>query len=77
MTIDKKLILFKNNNEIKHIQYFQVIDIKYVCTKIGTEKLWKIRNVKLLGININNESECDKHVRNCSKTGRKISALVK
>ena len=77
MTIDKKLILFKNNNEIEHIQYFQVIAIKHVCTKIGTEKLWKMRNMKLLRININNESECDKRVRNCSKTGKKISALVK
>ena len=66
MTVDKKLILFKNNNEIEHIQYFQVIAIKHVCTKIGTEKLWKMRNVKL--------RNC---VRNCSKTGKKISALVK
>ena len=49
---------------------------EHVCVKVGTEKIWEKRDVKLLQINIDNELKCDIHVLEiCSKAGRKLSAL--
>lgn len=50
---------------------------EHVCAKIGTDKIWETRAVKLFGINIDDQLKFDKHVlENCSKLGRKLSALA-
>ena len=49
---------------------------KHVCVKVGTEKIWEKRFVKLLRIKIDNELRFDIHVlETCSKAGKKLSAL--
>ena len=43
-----------------------------------TEKIWEKRDVKLLGVNIDNELKYDKYVLQiCCKAGRKLSALTR
>ena len=41
------------------------------------QKIWENRDVKVLGINIDNELKFDKHILEiCSETRRKLGALV-
>lgn len=75
------LIWFKNNytklNTDKCHLVVSGFKHEHVCAKIGTEKIWEKRVVKLFGINIDDQLKFDKHVlENCSKLGRKLSALA-
>ena len=45
---------------------------------VGNSRIWESRNVKLLGIHIDNELKLDKHIDQiCDKAGNKISALAR
>ena len=45
-------------------------------TKIGNNRIWENRTVKLLGITIDNESKFDEHLSNvCLKANRNLSAF--
>jgi len=46
--------------------------------KIGDDKIWESKSVKLLGINIDNQLKLDSHVLEiCLKANRKLSALAR
>ena len=46
-------------------------------TKIGNDKIWESRTVKLLGITIDNELKFDEHIDVCMKADRKLSVLAR
>ena len=45
--------------------------------KIGNDKIWESRTVKLLGITIDNELKFDVHIDVCMKAQRKLSVLAR
>ena len=46
--------------------------------KIGEDKIWEEKSVKLLGVTIDNELKFDSHVKNiCLKANMKLSALLR
>ena len=52
--------------------------LEYFWTKIGNNRIWEDRIVKLLGITIDNELKFDEHLSNvCLKANRKSSALMR
>ena len=52
--------------------------IEHLWAKIGNNRIWENRTVKLLGINIDNELKFDEHLSNvCLKANRKLSALTR
>ena len=51
---------------------------EHVWAKLGDKKIWEDKEVKLLGINIDNELKFDNHVLDiCLKAGRKLSVLTR
>ena len=51
---------------------------EHLWAKIGNDKIWEIRTVKLLGITIDNELKSDEHLNNvCLKANMKLSALMR
>ena len=49
---------------------------EHLWTKIGNNRIWENRTVKLLGITIDNELKFDEHLSNvCLKANRKLSNL--
>ena len=63
MKIDSdKFHLFISGNKFEHL-----------WTKIGNNRIWENRTVKLLGITIGNELKFDEHLSNvCLKANRKL-----
>ena len=46
--------------------------------RVGQDKIWEDKEVKLLGITIDNELKFDRHVSDiCLKANRKLSALIR
>lgn len=46
--------------------------------RVGKDKIWEERNVKLLGVTIDNELKFDQHISDiCRKANRKLSALLR
>ena len=51
---------------------------EHLLAKIGNDKIWKTRTVKVLGITVNNKLKFDENLHNvCLKANRKFSALMK
>ena len=51
---------------------------EHLWAKIGDDKIWETGTVKLLGITIDNELKCNKHLKNvCLDVNRKLSALMR
>ena len=51
---------------------------EHLWAKIGNDKIWETKTVKLLGITIDNELKFDEHLNNlCLKANRKLSALMR
>ena len=51
---------------------------EHLWVKIGNDKIWETRTVKILGITIDNKLKFDEHLHNvCLKANRKLSALMK
>ena len=51
---------------------------EHLWVKIGNNRIWEHRTVKLLGITFNKELKLDKHLNSvCLKANRKISSLSK
>ena len=49
---------------------------EHLWAKIGNNKIWETRTIKLLGITLDNELKFDEHLSNvCLKANRKLSAL--
>ena len=62
-----KCHLFVSRNKFEHL-----------WTKIGNNRIWENRTVKLLGISIDNELKFDKHLSHvCLKANRRLSALTR
>ena len=60
--------------------YLLISDNKYehLWAKIGNDRIWKTKAVKLLGLTIDNELKFDVHLNNvCLKASRKLSALTR
>ena len=46
--------------------------------RIGNQKIWEESNVKLLGVNIDNQLKFDSHINDlCSKASKKLSAMTR
>ena len=64
--ISVKCYLFVSGHKFEHL-----------WAKIGNDKSWETRTVKLLGITIYNELKFDEHLNNvCLKANRKLLALI-
>ena len=51
---------------------------EHLWTKIGNDRIWETKAVKLLGVTIDNELKFDVHLNNvCLKANRKLSALTR
>ena len=51
---------------------------KQMWAKIGDDKIWESRTVKLLGITIDNELKFDEHISNVyMKAQRKLAVLTR
>ena len=51
---------------------------EHLWIKIGNNRIWENRTVKLLGITIDNELKFDEHLSNvCLEANRKLSALMR
>ena len=51
---------------------------EHLWAKIGNDKIWETRTVKLLGITIDNELKFDEHLNNvCLNANMKLSALMR
>ena len=62
-----KCHLFISGNKFEHL-----------WSKIGNNRIWENRTVKLLGITIDNELKFDEHLSNvCLKANTKLSALMR
>ena len=49
---------------------------EHMWAKVGNDKIWESRTVKLLGVTIDNQLKFNEHVLNiCKKASRKLSAL--
>ena len=68
MKIDSdKFHLFISGNKFEHL-----------WTKIGNNRIWENRTVKLIGITTDNELKFDEHLSNaCLKPNRKLFALMR
>ena len=52
--------------------------VEHTWVRLGNDQIWESRNVKLLGVTIDNQLKFDDHVKNiCTKAGRKLSALTR
>ena len=51
---------------------------EHIWAKIGNDRIWETKAVKLLGVTIDNEVKFDVHLNNvCLKANRKLSALTR
>ena len=51
---------------------------EHLWAKIGNDRIWETRTVKLLGVTIDNDLKFDEHLTNvCLKANRKLSALTR
>ena len=51
---------------------------EHLWAKIGNDRIWEAKPVKLLGVTIDNELKFDVHLNNvCLKANRKLSALTR
>ena len=51
---------------------------EHLWAKIGNDRIWETKAVKLLGVTIDNELKFDAHLNNvCLKANRKLSALTR
>jgi len=49
---------------------------EHTFVNVGSDKIWESKDVKLLGVTIDNELKFDKHIANlCLKANQKLSAL--
>ena len=63
----KKCHLFISGNKFEHL-----------LAKIGNNRIWKTRTVKLLGLTINRKLKFDEQLSNvCLKANKELSALTR
>ena len=66
----------KMNSDKCHL-FISSHKFEHLWDKIGNDKIWETRTVKLLGITIDNDLKFDEHLNNvCLKANRKLSALT-
>ena len=67
----------KMNSDKCHL-YISGHKFEHLWAKIGNDKIWETKTVKLLGITIDNDLKFDEHLNNvCLKANRKLSALMR
>ena len=67
----------KMNSGICHL-FVSSHKYEHLWAKVGNDKIWETRTVKLLGITIDNELKYDEHLNDvCLKAKMKLSALMR